>query len=69
VGKLLKILVGVTTILLGVLIATFFVSPQVQDSVFARAARQQLSRTTTLPMTTDAIRVVLCGHIQSPSNP
>jgi ribonuclease Z len=61
VGKFLKILFGVTAILLGLLVAAFFVSPIVQDAVFARAARQQLSRTTTLPMTTDAIRVVLCG--------
>ena len=41
--------------------AAFRLSPAVQDAVVARAARAQISRSSALPLTDDALRVLLCG--------
>ena len=41
--------------------AAFRSSPAVQDAVVARAARAQVSRGGALPVTDDALRVLLCG--------
>jgi ribonuclease Z len=61
VGKFLKTLMGLLVLGAFAMVGAFYASPAIQDKLFARAARQQLARTTTLPMTNDAIRVVLCG--------
>ncbi|QJQ32614.1 MBL fold metallo-hydrolase [Sphingomonas lacunae] len=49
----------------GVVVATAFLafqlSPNLQDRLFAIGARQQLARASQLPVTDDALRVLLCG--------
>jgi ribonuclease Z len=59
--KSLKIIAALVLIAIIVPITAFYASPAVQDRVFAYAAGQQLLRTSQVPLTNDAIRVVLCG--------
>ena len=59
--KSVKIISILVFAVLLVPITAFYVSPSVQDNVFAFAARRQLMRTSQLPLIKDAIRVVLCG--------
>ena len=59
--KSVKIIVALVVVALLIPIAAFYASPAMQDEVFAVAARRQLMRTSQLPLTNDAIRVVLCG--------
>lgn len=40
---------------------SFTLSPAVQDAVFAAGARRQLARQSQLPISDDALRVLLCG--------
>lgn len=41
--------------------ATFYLSPDAQDQLFAAGARRLLSRESQLPLNDNALRVVLCG--------
>jgi ribonuclease Z len=56
-----KIIIAIALVAIIVPVASFYMSPAVQDSVFAYGARQQVARSSQVPVTSDAIRVVLCG--------
>lgn len=59
--KTLSTLMAVVLVVTAGAYAAFRLSPTVQDAVVVRAARAQLARNSRLPLTDDALRVLLCG--------
>jgi ribonuclease Z len=59
--KSMKIIIALVVTAILVAAVAFYMSPAVQDNLFALAARRQLLRTNQVRLTNDAIRVVLCG--------
>jgi ribonuclease Z len=56
--SIISVLIAITAVALS---TAFYFSSHVQDRVFAFAARKQLLRANQVPLTNDAIRVILCG--------